>query len=149
MGMQANKLRRLAASVLKCGKSKIWISPDALDRLKEAMTKEDVRLLIKDGVIRWKKESGHSRGRARVLQAKKRKGRKSGEGKRSGTKKARVKQRLRWIANVRAQRAVLRKLRAEDQLKGEFTYAKLYNMVKGGYFKGKKQLEQLATGGGK
>ena len=71
---------------MKCGNSRIWISPDALDRLKEAMTKEDVRLLIKDGVIRWKKESGHSRGRARVLQAKKRKGRKSGEGKRSGTK---------------------------------------------------------------
>jgi len=144
--MQTNKLRRLAAIVLKCGKSKIWVDPVAQERLAEAMTKEDVRTLIKDGVIKERRDPGHSRGRARALQIKRRKGRKAGKGKRTGTKKARVKPKQRWMANVRAQRMWLRKLRTEDQIKGEHSYSKLYNMVKGGYFKGKRHLEQVATG---
>ncbi len=144
--MQANKLRRLAASVLKCGKSKIWIDPVALDRLKEAMTKEDVRVLVKDGIIKERRDAGHSRGKARILQAKKRKGRKAGKGKRTGTKKARVQRRERWMANVRSQRTMLRKLRAEGKITGERSYSKLYHMVTGGYFRGRKQLEQLAMG---
>ena len=144
--MQANKLRRLASRVLKCGQSKIWIDPNGLERLKEALTKEDVRLLVKDGVIRERRDAGHSRGRARVLHAKKRKGRKSGAGKRTGTRKARVGQKRRWMANVRSQRETLQRLRKEGKIKGAFTYSKLYNMVKGGYFKGRKHLEQTATG---
>jgi len=53
------------------------------------------------------------------------------------------------MANVRALRTSLRTLRTEGKLKGEYTYSKLYRMVKGGYFRGKKQLDQLATGVGK
>ena len=147
--MQADKLRRLAASILKRGKTKIWMDPNGLERFNESMTKEDVRLLIKDGVIRKRKDAGHSRGRARLLHAKKKKGRKSGRGKRTGTRKARVQPKKRWMANVRALRTSLRKLRTEGKLKGEYTYSRLYRMVKGGYFRGKKQLEQLATGASK
>ena len=44
--------RRLAASILKVGVSRVYIDPEHLDDAEEAITRDDVRSLIKTGLLR-------------------------------------------------------------------------------------------------
>ena len=48
--------KRLAAQVLKVGQSKVWLDPEHLKEIKEAITKADIRKLIMKGWIKAKKE---------------------------------------------------------------------------------------------
>ena len=141
--MNLRKLKRMASQILGVGESKIWVDPLQDARTKEAMTRDDVRNLIRDRIIRKRKDKGHSRGAARILHQKKRLGRKGGFGKRTGTRKARMDPKRVWVTKVRALRKKLRELRDEKKLKGD--YAQLYGQIKGNMFRGKKQLESIAT----
>ena len=146
--MKLDKVRRLAVEVLGVGKQRIWIDPEQRDRAKEAMTKDDVRALIKEGVIKKRPEEGQSRSRARTLALKKRKGRKRGKGKKTGTKKARSKIKKRRMESVRAQRRKLKELRQKNpEAVEKIGYRVLYRKIKGGFFKGKKQVEIAVLGG--
>ncbi len=148
--MKLTQIKRIASQLLKTGENKIWINPEKTSQVKEAMTKEDVRGLIKEKIILKKKTNAQSRGKARVLQEKKKKGRKKGRGKRTGTKKARTNKKKKWIRNVRAQRKTLKKIKKEGK-ETETPYRTIYNRIKGGYYKGKKYVEALVkkTKGGK
>ena len=146
--MDYNKAKRLAAKILKVGTTKIWVSPTAGERLKEAMTNDDVRSLIKDRIVMKRKDAGQSRGGARILLAKRLKGRKRGKGKRTGTKKTRTGNREIWIKNVRAQRKTLKELKLQGT-----TFKKsarhMYLLIKGNFFKGKKHLLSMVEEGDK
>jgi len=55
--------RHMARSLLKCGFDKVWLDPLKMPEIKQAKTREDVRRLIREGVIvrRWSpKESRQS-----------------------------------------------------------------------------------------
>jgi len=130
--MELNKLRVLAAKTLKVGKSRIRITDT--EKASEAITREDVRTLHKEGAIKILPATGTSRGRARVLAAKKKAGGRRGPGKRKGTKKTREKKKKKWMIQVRAQRKKLKQ-------KKPLNYRKVYRMIKGGYFKSVKHLE--------
>merc|ERR1712217_294364 len=41
--------KRLAASVLKCGKNKVWLDPNEISEIGNANSRQNVRKLIKDG----------------------------------------------------------------------------------------------------
>jgi large subunit ribosomal protein L19e len=99
--MQLNKIRRMAAEILKVGKTKIVFSEKDREKIAESMTKEDVRQLIKDGLVKKRKDNYQSRARARKLKEKKIKGRKRGKGKRKGTIKARTNKKKAWMKKVR------------------------------------------------
>ncbi len=143
--MQLNKIRRMAAEILKVGESRIVFSEKERNRIAESMTKEDVRQLIKDGIVKKRKNAYQSRGRARKLKEKKKKGRKRGKGKRKGTTKTRVNKKKTWMKNIRAQRKKLRELKEKTEMeKGE--YGKIYRRIKGNYFKGKKYIESAVKG---
>lgn len=143
--MRIQSVRRIAAKLLNCGESKIWFDSTQGAKVKEAITTEDVKALIKSAVIKKKHENAHSRGTARILQAQKRKGRKKGKGKRKGTQKARMKTREAWIHRVRALRRKLTELKAKGEIP-EGQYKKFYKLIKGNYFKGRKQLEEAVKG---
>ncbi len=135
--MEQKKAKETAAKILKTGKDKVWLDSTRAEKIKEALTKDDVRALIKEKTIKKKKPPHQSKARARKLKEKKKKGRKRGHGKRGGTKKAREKRKKQWIKKVRAQRKALKELKKKTKLrKGE--YSKIYRRIKGGYFKGKK-----------
>lgn len=138
--MDLKKIRLIAQRLLGCGSNKLWFNPKELDRIKEAMTTEDIRALIKEGIIKRKKMQEHSRGRARILKEKKRRGRKRGFGKRTGSRKARMQRKKGWIKSVRAQRKHLRGLRQKKKISDE-TYSRAYALIKGGYFKGKRHID--------
>ena len=145
--MKADKVRRMAAAVLKSAMANVWFDPKQLDKIQSVMTKEDVRGLIKDGTIKKRKKKGQSKGRTRVLKAKKKKGRKRSGGKRKGTKKARQHGKEQWIKNVRSQRNMLRELRKiSPEAVEKIGYRKLYKMAKGNFFRGKKYLKAAVEG---
>lgn len=57
--------KRLAADVLKCGKKKVWLDPNEVNEISNANSRQNVRRLIKDGLIIRKPVAVHSRYRAR------------------------------------------------------------------------------------
>jgi large subunit ribosomal protein L19e len=145
--MDARKAKELAAEIMKVGVGRICLDPQNLAKIAEAMTKDDIRGLIAERVIRKRAADEQSKGRARELKAKKQKGRRRGKGKRAGTKKIRAEQRKSWINKVRAQRKTLKELRAKNpEAVKELGYGNLYKLIKGNYFKGKKYLVDYVEG---
>jgi large subunit ribosomal protein L19e len=82
--------KRLAASVIGCGKRKVWLDPNEMSEISNANSRQTVRKLVSDGLIIRKPVTMHSRARARELNAARRDGRHRGLGKRKGTKDARM-----------------------------------------------------------
>jgi large subunit ribosomal protein L19e len=126
--------RRLAAEILKCGENRVWMDPDELETIAEAVTKEDVRGLIADGLIKRKPVKGTSRARARIKAIQRAKGRRRGHGRRKGKKTARMPRKRRWIIRIRALRKRLRELKESGKLETR-TYRILYRKAKGGEFR--------------
>ncbi len=145
--MNLRAKRRMAAEVLGVGESRIWIDPDYLDVVADAITKDEIRRLIHEGIIRVKPESAPSRVRARKIKAQKRKGRRRGPGSRSGAKHAVVPRKRLWIIRIRAIRKRLRYLRDRRAITVS-VYRRLYMMAKGGAFKSVADLERYITAHG-
>ncbi|MCJ1296230.1 hypothetical protein MMC34_007796 [Xylographa carneopallida] len=82
--------KRLAASVVGCGKRKIWLDPNEVSEIANANSRQTIRKLVSDGLIIRKPVTMHSRARARELTAARRIGRHRGFGKRKGTADARM-----------------------------------------------------------
>lgn len=49
--MSMRTTKRIAAKLLKVGISRIRVKPDETKRAKEALTTDDVRTLIKEGIV--------------------------------------------------------------------------------------------------
>ncbi|NPB02729.1 MAG: 50S ribosomal protein L19e [Methanopyri archaeon] len=137
--MNLRSQRRMAADILKCGVHRVWIDPERMDEVARAQTKDDIRRLIKEGVIRKKPIKGQSRVRARKRHEQRKKGRQRGPGRRKGAKGARMPRKRQWIQRIRAIRRELRRLRDEGKI-DRSTYRKLYMMAKGGYFRDRSHL---------
>ncbi len=138
--MKLNLKKRLAAEILKVGVNRVWIDPTRIADVATAITREDIRALINDGVIRAKPERGTSRGRIRERATQRRKGRRRGVGSRKGAKHARLPKKAGWIKTVRPLRSRLRELRKEGVI-GPREYRRIYKMVKGGAFRSRAHLE--------
>jgi large subunit ribosomal protein L19e len=148
--MELKKAKEISATIMKVGVGKIYVDPKQTSKVKEAMTKEDLRGLIADRIIKKRQDNFQSTGRTKLLRAQQKKGRKRGHGKRKGTKKSRIGKKETWIKKVRAQRRTLKELQKEKPAEVKiFGYSKLYKQIKGGLFKGKKYLIEHVEGGKK
>ena len=108
--------KRLASSVLKCGKNKVWMDNKETSEIALATTRGHIKKLVKDGIILRRAVTVHSRFRTRTRLAEKRKGRHTGYGKRRGCKSARMPTKILWIRRQRILRRLLRKLRKQRKI---------------------------------
>jgi len=120
--------RRLAASLLGSGESRIWIDPEETTRVESAITRQEIKSLIDSGRIRLLQKKGVSRGRHRLKSARRKKG-----GQKPG-KEA-------WVLRIRAIRRHLRFLRDKRQL-APASYKLLLGMSKGGAFRSRSHVDE-------
>ena len=136
--------KSLAARILKTSPKKIKFAVDALEEIKKAITKSDLRGLIAVKKITRRPSNEQSRVRARKLADQKKKGRRKGHGSRKGSKYSKVSRKEQWMAKVRVQRQFLKELR-EKKLLTPHNYRNLYAKSKGGYFRNKRHIKLYIT----
>ena len=121
--------RNLAAKILKCGTDKIWIDPKN-EKVKQAITRKDVRRFIKEGIIKKlpnkKTERKVEKGQQKI-------------GSRKGSRFSRLGKKTEWLKIVRPQRIMLKELKEKKKLKPN-VYRKVYKMIKGNAFRSKAHL---------
>ena len=133
--------RRLAAQILKVGQNRVWINPERMDDVEGAITREDVKKLIHEEVIKSLPEKGVSRARAKTIQEKKRKGRRKGPGSHGGSGFAKISRKEVWMSKIRSLRKRLRELKASRVIT-EKTYSQYYRMAGSGRFESVADLER-------
>jgi large subunit ribosomal protein L19e len=139
--LNLNAQKRMAAEILKCGENRVYFDPYLADEIKMAITREDIRNLIKEGIIQKKYKKGISNYRKKLHHERKKKGLARGLGKRKGTKTARMPKKRAYIKRIRPIRRELRKLRDRKSITPA-TYRKLYRNAKGGMFNNVRQLNR-------
>ena len=150
--------KRMAAEIFSrkegrpVGIHRIWINPDYLSEVADAVQKDDVRILIEDGIIRARPIKGTSRSRARKAAFQKSKGRRKGQGSRRGSANSRNPRKQRWMSKIRAQRRTLKELRGDGSINSS-QYRHFYLKAKGGsyrsisHLKSNIELEGVSIGG--
>jgi large subunit ribosomal protein L19e len=125
--------RRLAAELLGGGLNRVWIDPEENDRVQSAITREEIRKLIREGRIQLLPKTGISRGRVRA---------RSGRRKKAGSRKGGQKPgKEAWVLKIRAIRRHLRWLRDKRQL-ASGNYKTLLAMAKGGAFRSGSHVDE-------
>lgn len=126
--MKVSAMKRIAADILNVGVNRIKIKDfeEHSSKIADALTREDVKSLIKDKIIY-----------VIPVKPKKRKVKKrKSVGKRKGTKYSRKSKKEIWMERIRALRKLLNKLVSDGKVAKE-NKRKLYLKIKGGHFKGK------------
>ncbi len=131
--------KRMAASILKSGMSRVWMDTKSIDDIAEAVTRDDIRKLIKKNVIQKRSAKGNSRGRFKVAKAQRNKGRRKGPGSRKGTKNARDPRKRKWIRSIRSMRNSLKEMRDSGKIT-RTDYRVFYKKIKGGAFRSRNAL---------
>jgi large subunit ribosomal protein L19e len=126
---------------LKVGETRIWIDPDRIDYVETAITREEIRKLIHEKVVKSLPEKGVSRARARILAEKRKKGLRRGPGGKSGPARSKITKKQAWMKRIRPIRRRLRELR-DTRAIAVSSYRKLYDMSESGVFESKADLER-------
>ena len=138
MIMNLNLQKRLAAKVAGKSPKKVILNIARFEDVKEAITKADIRLLMRDGAITVENDKGISRFRAKARAEQRKKNKQRGAGRRKGKKSTHIVPKEVWIAKVRNQRELIREIRDKMDVK---TYRSLLQKVKGGFFRSRRHIK--------
>ena len=93
--------KRLASSVLHCGKRKIWLEPSETSEIANTNSCPQMQKLIQDGLIIWRSVTVHSQVGGPTNTLTHRKGRYVDTGKRKGTADAQMSKKVTWVRAMR------------------------------------------------
>lgn len=136
--------KKLAAKIAKRSKKKVKLDESRLEEIKEAITRADIRSLLKDKAIKVEQKKGVSRARARKHKKQKVRGRKKGHGSRKGRANARLSGKQKWMNRIRLQRKFLKELKDNKKITQEI-YKEIYRKAKGGFFRSKRHIKLYLT----
>ena len=143
--MDLTNQRRMAAQIMKCGLNRVYMSPSSLEDISEAVTRGDVKRLIKEGVIKARQKAGISNGRLKYADGQRKAGKRKGHGSRKGAKFARYPRKRRWINTIRPIRRTLVEFRAKGMITPE-TFRTYYLQASSGSFRSVNHLKnQIMT----
>ncbi|KAL0927624.1 hypothetical protein M5K25_001815 [Dendrobium thyrsiflorum] len=141
--MVSLKLQKwLATSVLNCGKGEVYLNPNEVSEISMENSWQNIRKLVKDGLIFKNSMKIHFRSRARHMVESKRKGRHSGYGKRKSTKEARLSIKVLWMRRIRVLWHFLRKYQKAKKIY-KHMYRDMYMTVICNVFKKKRVLMEI------
>ncbi len=133
--------KKLAARIMHCGINKIWMDPDRLEDIKEAITSEDIKQLIKEKIIKKIKTAGIKSRAGKSRKKRKKKGRK----RRIGKIKKRINKRKQdYVKSIRKLRNYLKSLRKLKKIDSK-KFNKLKRLAKSGHLKNKKSIDEYLT----
>ena len=128
--MNLRNKKQLAANTLGVGKKRIFFDGSRANEIKEAITKQDIKELHKEGVIKIKEKSGR------------RKIKKGGRKKGPGRRKRRINLRKeKYVKLTRKLRKYLYEIKKQGKINRE-RYWGLRKKIRAGYFKSKKNLKE-------
>ncbi len=128
--MQLNKKKELASRVLGIGKKRIIFNKEALEDVKEALTKQDIKDLVKSGSIFVKEVSGTKKQVKRTTR------------RRAGSIKKNVNTRKRdYMTITRKLRAFISEIRKHGTISSE-EYWKLRKEIRAKNFKSKSHMKE-------
>jgi len=139
--MELAAQRRLAAKVMKCGESRVWMDPARLGDISQAITTQDIRRLVNDDVITKKQKKGNSKSRTEHIKKQKVRGRRKGKGSRKGGMGSRYSRKGTWINAIRAQRSLAKQLLKEEKIT-KAIYKDVYRKSSGGFFRSRSHILQ-------
>lgn len=142
--MNLRNKKQLVARMLEVSPKRVWVDNTRAQEVKEAITRDDIKNLMKNGVIALKQKKGVSRSRARVNLVQKRKGRRQGAGSRKGVMTARLPSKEAWKQRIRAIRSLINLLKEKELITKE-TYKELRVKAKGGYFRSQRHIKLYLT----
>ncbi len=128
--MNLRKKKELAARILKVGKERIIFSQQRLNEIKEAITKQDIRDLKRDGAITVREISGRRKN------VNKRKSRGPGKVKKRVNKRKRD-----YIVLTRKLRAHIKDLRNRGKIQQDKT-DNLRKKIRNKFFRSKSHLKE-------
>ena len=128
--MNLAKKKELAKRTLGVGKNRIIFNKEGIAEIKEAITKEDIKNLHKEGIIEIKP----IKGRKRIEKRKRRRG--PGKIKRRVTNRKQI-----YVKITRKLRAYIKELRNNNSI-DKNTYKELRNKIKMRNFKSKSNLKE-------
>lgn len=131
--------KRMAAEIMDVGENRVWMDSEQMEKISEAITRQDIRNLVEDGTIRKRDKKGNSKGRSREVKRQKQKGRRKGHGSRKGEKSARSN-RDEWVEGIRAIRSELKDMKQGNEISND-TYWELYEKASGGFFRNVRHLK--------
>ena len=131
--------KKIAGRIMKISPKKVKIDFSRAEDLKEAITKKDIRGLIKEKAITRKKGREKSRSGPRKIKKQKSKGNRKNAGSKKGKVTARMSKKDRWIVKIRAQRKFLKELRDNKKIDHK-VYGEIYRKTKGGFFRSRRHI---------
>jgi len=128
--MNLRKRKELASKVLKVGKNRIKFSTENLAEIKEAITKQDIRDLYKEGFISIKP----IKGRKKIVRRKTRRG--PGKIKKTVNKRKQI-----YVKITRKLRKYLKELKAQGRISNEL-FLELRKKIRMRTFRSKSHLRE-------